>query len=132
MAIYQIFVLLFVFVAVFMTVATVILQLRAPNALTRANIMGPLVGVAFPFLVIAMLINEWATEGFDLNNFLRAIIAILGVWIVASVGSFVIGRSIYGVTVTDERAASRGSRSDSEARDGDALTGGSHVVTENR
>lgn len=132
MAIYQIFVLLFVFVAVFMTVATVILQLRAPNALTRANIMGPLVGVAFPFLVIAMLINEWATEGFDLNNFLRAVIAILGVWIVASVGSFVIGRSIYGVTVTDERLRSSGSRGAREARDGDALTGGSHVVTENR
>ncbi|WP_255995916.1 MULTISPECIES: Na+/H+ antiporter subunit G [unclassified Corynebacterium] len=101
LTIWQIIVLLFVFVAVFMTVATVVLQLRAPNALTRANLMGPLVGVAFPALIIAMLIHEWSTEGFDLNNFLRAIIAILGVWIVASVGSFIIGRSIYGVTVTD-------------------------------
>lgn len=101
LTIWQIIVLLFVFVAVFMTVATVVLQLRAPNALTRANLMGPLVGVAFPSLIIAMLIHEWSTEGFDLNNFLRATIAILGVWIVASVGSFIIGRSIYGVTVTD-------------------------------
>lgn len=101
LTIWQIIVLLFVFVAVFMTVATVVLQLRAPNALTRANLMGPLVGVAFPSLIIAMLIHEWSTEGFDLNNFLRAITAILGVWIVASVGSFIIGRSIYGVTVTD-------------------------------
>ena len=101
MTIAEIIVAALVVVATICVVATTILQLRAPNALTRANLMGPLVGVAFPALIIAMLIHEWSTEGFDLNNFLRAIIAILGVWIVASVGSFIIGRSIYGVTVTD-------------------------------
>ena len=38
LTIWQIIVLLFVFVAVFMTVATVVLQLRAPNALTLSLI----------------------------------------------------------------------------------------------
>lgn len=104
MTIWQIIVVALVILATVMAVATIILQLRAPNALTRANIMGPLVGVAFPLLIVAKLIHDWSTKGFDLNDFIRAVIAILAVWIVASVGSFIIGRSIYGVTVTDPRA----------------------------
>lgn len=104
MTIWQIIVVALVILATVMAVATIVLQLRAPNALTRANIMGPLVGVAFPLLIVAKLIHDWSTKGFDLNDFIRAVIAILAVWIVASVGSFIIGRSIYGVTVTDPRA----------------------------
>lgn len=105
MAIWQIIVLVFVFFAVFMSVATLILQLRAPNALTRVNLMGPLVCLAFPALILAKLTADWATEGFNVGDFIRAVIAILGVWIVGSVGSFIIGRSIHGVTVVDPRAA---------------------------
>ena len=104
MTIWQIIVVALVILATVMAVATIILQLRAPNALTRANLMGPLVGVAFPLLIVAKLIHDWSMKGFDLNDFIRAVIAILAVWIVASVGSFIIGRSIYGVTVTDPRA----------------------------
>ncbi|MBP3949280.1 Na+/H+ antiporter subunit G [Corynebacterium sp. Marseille-P3884] len=105
MAIWQIIVLVFVFFAVFMSVATLILQLRAPNALTRVNLMGPLVCLAFPALILAKLTADWATEGFNVGDFIRAVIAILGVWIVGSVGSFIMGRSIHGVTVVDPRAA---------------------------
>lgn len=104
MTIWQIIVVALVILATVMAVATIILQLRAPNALTRANLMGPLVGVAFPLLIVAKLIHDWSMKGFDLNDFIRAVIAILAVWIVASVGSFIIGRSIYGVTVSDPRA----------------------------
>lgn len=104
MTIWQIIAVVLVILATVMAVATIILQLRAPNALTRANLMGPLVGVAFPLLIVAKLIHDWSTKGFDLNDFIRAVIAILAVWIVASVGSFIIGRSIYGVTVTEPRA----------------------------
>ena len=105
MAIWQIIVLVFVFFAVLMSVATLILQLRAPNALTRVNLMGPLVCLAFPALILAKLTADWATEGFNVGDFIRAVIAILGVWIVGSVGSFIMGRSIHGVTVVDPRAA---------------------------
>lgn len=105
MAMWQIIVLIFVAIAVFMTVATLILQLRAPNALTRVNLMGPLVCLAFPSLILAKLIADWATEGFSAGDFIRAVVAILGVWIVGSVGSFIMGRSIHGITVVDPRAA---------------------------
>jgi len=105
MAIWQIIVLVFVFFAVLMSVATLILQLRAPNALTRVNLMGPLVCLAFPALILAKLTADWATEGFNVGDFIRAVIAILGEWIVGSVGSFIMGRSIHGVTVVDPRAA---------------------------
>ena len=105
MAIWQFIVLFFVAIAVFMTVATLILQLRAPNALTRVNLLGPLVCVAFPALILAKLTADWATDGFNTADTIRAAIAILGVWIVGSVGSFIMGRSIHGVTAVDPRAA---------------------------
>lgn len=102
MTIAEIIVSALVVVATICVVATTILQLRAPDALTRVNLLGPLVVVAFPILVVAKLIRSWSTTGFDLNDFLRAVIAIAAVWIVGSVASFIMGRSLYGVTVTDK------------------------------
>lgn len=103
MTIIEIIVAALVIVATLLVVATALLQLRAPDALTRANLLGPTVCLAFPLLVVAKLIWSWSTTGFDLNDFLRAIIAIVGVWIVGSVGSFIMGRTLYGVTVSDKR-----------------------------
>lgn len=124
MATWQIIVLIFVFLAVFMTVATLILQLRAPDALTRVNLIGPLVCIAFPALILAKLTADWATAGFNAGDFIRAVIAILGVWIVGSVGSFIMGRSIHGVTVVDPRAAvQRGHRVRHADRAGDEPAG---------
>lgn len=102
MTIAEIIVSALVVVATICVVATTILQLRAPDALTRVNLLGPLVVVAFPILVVAKLIRSWSTTGFDLNDFLRAVIAIAAVWIVGSVASFIMGRCLYGVTVTDK------------------------------
>ncbi|MDY5785416.1 Na+/H+ antiporter subunit G [Corynebacterium sp.] len=85
-------------------VAATILQLRAPNALTRANLLGPLVVIAFPLLVMAKLVHSWSTTGFVINEVLRAIIAIAAVWIIASVATFVMGRALHGVTYVDKQA----------------------------
>lgn len=102
MTIAEIIVTFLVVLATICMVATTILQLRAPDALTRVNLLGPLVVIAFPILIVAKLIRSWTTTGFDLNDFIRAIIAVLAVWIVGSVASFIMGRSIYGVTVSDK------------------------------
>lgn len=103
MTIAEIVVTVLVVLATICVVATTILQLRAPDALTRVNLLGPLVVIAFPILIVAKLIRSWTTTGFDLNDFIRAIIAVLAVWIAGSVASFIMGRSIYGVTVSDKK-----------------------------
>ncbi|AKK10175.1 Na+/H+ antiporter subunit G [Corynebacterium uterequi] len=98
---YEIIVAALVVLAAAMALVTAIAQWRAPDALTRVNLMGPLVGVGLPVLIVAKLIYDWATRGFDPNDFVRAIIAIAGLWVIASVGSFYMGRAVYGVTVVD-------------------------------
>ena len=103
MAVYEIAVAALVILATICVIAAVILQLRAPDAITRVNLLGPLVVIAFPILIVAKLIYSWSTTGFNLNDFIRAIIAIAAVWIVGSVASFIMGRSLYGVTVSDKR-----------------------------
>ena len=103
MAAYEIVVAALVILATICVIAAVILQLRAPDAITRVNLLGPLVVIAFPILIVAKLIYSWSTTGFDLNDFIRAVIAIAAVWIVGSVASFIMGRSLYGVTVSDKR-----------------------------
>lgn len=106
MAIYEIVVAALVIVATLFVIATTVLQLRAPDALTRANLLGPLVSLAIPTLLVAKLIYSWSTTGFSAWELAMAILAIAGVWIVGSVGTFVLGRVLYGVTVTDKREAS--------------------------
>ncbi len=101
MSIPEIIVAAIVVLATVMVVGTAFAQWRAPNALTRANVLGPTIGVAFPLVILAKLIDDWSTQGFDLNDFLRAVIAIAAVWIIGSVASFYMGRAIYGVTVSD-------------------------------
>ena len=76
MTIAEIIVAALVIVATICVVATTILQLRAPDALTRVNLLGPLVVVAFPILIVAKLIRSWTTTGFDLNDFIRAVLAL--------------------------------------------------------
>ncbi|NLF89941.1 MAG: Na+/H+ antiporter subunit G [Corynebacterium marinum] len=105
MSIVEIVVSALVILATVMVVATAVAMWRAPDALTRANLIGPVVGVGVPLLLLSKLIIDWSTTGFDLNNFIRAILAIAGVWIVGAVGSYYIGRSIYGVTVVDKKHA---------------------------
>ena len=105
MSVAEIIVSVLVILATIMVVATSVAMWRAPDALTRVNLLGPVIGVGFPLLMVSKLIIDWSSTGFDLNNFVRAVLAIAGVWIVASVGSYYIGRSIYGVTVVDKKHA---------------------------
>ena len=105
MSVAEIIVSVLVILATLMVVTTSVAMWRAPDALTRVNLLGPVIGVGFPLLMVSKLIIDWSSAGFDLNNFVRAVLAIAGVWIVASVGSYYIGRSIYGVTVVDKKHA---------------------------
>lgn len=74
-------------------VGTTVALWRAPDALTRINLMGPTVGVALPLLILAHLFND----PFDWHNLIRAVIAIAALWVVAAVASFYIARSVYEV-----------------------------------
>ena len=50
-----------VVVATLLIVATVIALWRAPDAVTRANLMGPTTGVAAPLLIIAKVVYDAPT-----------------------------------------------------------------------
>lgn len=108
-------------VATILVIATVIALWRAPDALTRVNLLGPTVGLAVPLLLLAKLIVDFSENGFSLWSLVRVLIACFGVWIIGSVGSYYMGRSIYGVTVTDVKYAKRMQKSAStvEASDED-------------
>lgn len=83
---------LVVLASVFILGTTIALW-RAPDALTRINLMGPTVGVALPLLILSHLFSD----PFDWHNLIRAVVAILGLWVVAAVASFVIARSVQEV-----------------------------------
>lgn len=104
MTIAEIIVAALVIMATVCVVATMLLQLRAPDALTRVNLLGPLVCIAFPLLILAKLIFSWSTDGFSLGDLIRSILAVFGVWIIGSVASYIMARSIFGVTITDKEA----------------------------
>lgn len=72
-------------------IGTTVAMWRAPDALTRINLMGPTVGVALPLLVLVKLLSE----PLDLHNLIRAVVAIFALWVVAAVSSFYIARSVY-------------------------------------
>ncbi|PIS66773.1 Na+/H+ antiporter subunit G [Corynebacterium striatum] len=107
MAIYEIIASILLIVATILVVATAIALWRAPDALTRVNLLGPTVGLAVPLLLVAKLIVDFSENGFSLWSLVRVLIACFGVWIIGAVGSFYMGRSIYGVTVTDVKYARR-------------------------
>ena len=66
MSIIEIIVAVLVIISTIFVVATASLQLRAPDALTRANLLGPLVCLAFPLLIVANLLMSWSAEGFSI------------------------------------------------------------------
>ncbi|KQB87201.1 Na+/H+ antiporter subunit G [Corynebacterium lowii] len=91
-----------VIAAVLLIVATTVALWRAPGALTRVNLLGPTVSLAIPLLIVANLLRDWSTTGFDPNNAVRGVLAIAGLWIIGSVGSFYMARSVYGVTLEQQ------------------------------
>ncbi|PRQ12143.1 Na+/H+ antiporter subunit G [Corynebacterium sp. 13CS0277] len=95
---------------VFAFVFTAVAVWRAPDALSRSNVMSIIPGVALPLLIMAKLAHDWIDHGFVFGDFLRACLAITGLLVVVSVASFTMGRSIYGVSVEDARIAARDKR----------------------
>ncbi|MDO4910768.1 MAG: monovalent cation/H(+) antiporter subunit G [Corynebacterium sp.] len=75
--------------------ATTIAIWRAPGPLSRVNIMGTLSTVTFPCFVLAYFLFDLGENGFSLGSLIRMILAIVGVLIAGSAGTFVMGRSIY-------------------------------------
>lgn len=86
-----------VLVACVFILGTVIILWRAPDPLTRVNLMGPTVGVALPLLVLAKLLSD----PFDWHNLIRALLSVAGFWVVAAVSSFYMGRSIHDALELD-------------------------------
>ncbi|WP_075724378.1 Na+/H+ antiporter subunit G [Corynebacterium aquilae] len=80
---------------------------RAPDALSRANVLSIIPGVALPLMIMGKLFHDWSTVGFDAHDFVRAVLSIAGLLVVVSVASFTMGRSIYGVSVEDARIIKR-------------------------
>ncbi|QMV86310.1 Na+/H+ antiporter subunit G [Corynebacterium hindlerae] len=78
-------------IACILILGTVSALWRAPDALTRINLMGPTVGIALPLLILAKLLSD----PFDWHNLIRALLSIFGLWVVAAVSSFYMGRSVH-------------------------------------
>lgn len=104
MSILEIIVALIVVCATVLIAATAVLLWRAPDALTRVNVLGPTVSLALPMLLIAKLAYDWGTTGFSVGDLVRALLAIFGLWVIGATGSFYIARAIHGVTVEDREA----------------------------
>ena len=91
----EILIAVLVIVAAICFAGTVIQLYRAPNALTRVNLTGPIAGVAIPLLIIANLLNTWL-QGWEIGPpLIKSIVAITGYLVVISVGSFILGRAVH-------------------------------------
>ncbi|OIS01637.1 Na+/H+ antiporter subunit G [Corynebacterium diphtheriae] len=71
---------------------------HAPDALTRANLLGPATSVALPLIVIATLLHDIGAGSFEINHLVRAIVTIVALWVVLAVASFVMGRALHEVS----------------------------------
>lgn len=104
MTVAEIVVAALVIVATMLIVATAVALWRAPDALTRVNLLGPTTSVALPIIIVAKVVWDASQGSLDAGAVIRAVLAITGLWVIAAVGSFYIARSIYGVTVVDRKA----------------------------
>ncbi|VEH05282.1 Na+/H+ antiporter subunit G [Corynebacterium kutscheri] len=86
---------LLIIVASMFTLATIIALYRAPDALTRANLMGNTTSVALPLILIASLINDIGQGDFSVGNLIRVVLTIAGLLVILAIGSFIMGRSLY-------------------------------------
>lgn len=91
----DIIVVLLQLVAAVFILGTMIALWRAPGALTRVNLMGPTTGVALPLLIVAKLLHDIGHDGVDVNSIVRAVVAIIALWVVAAVSSFYMARAVH-------------------------------------
>ena len=81
---------------------------RAPDALTRVNLTGPATGVGVPLLIIANMIRSIADGNEWYVVLVKSVIAIVACLMVASVGSFVMGRSVHAEQIRRGQSATMG------------------------
>ena len=81
---------------------------RAPDALTRVNLTGPATGVGVPLLIIANMIRSIADGDEWYVVLVKSVIAIVACLMVASVGSFVMGRSVHAEQIRRGQSATMG------------------------
>lgn len=86
---------LMVLLAAALMVLTLIGIVRAPDALTRANLLGLTTSIALPMILVASLINDIGAGTFTWWNLLRVFLTITALLVVLAIGSFVMGRSLY-------------------------------------
>lgn len=70
---------------------------RAPDALTRANLLSTATGISLPFVVFASLLVDFSRGDLSVGTVLRALLACVAFLVVLAVGSFLMGRSLYGL-----------------------------------
>ena len=97
MSIVEIIISLTLLFAASMTLVTAAAMWRSPDALTRANLLGPTIGVALPPIIAAHLLYDWSTTGFVATDLVRACVAITALLVIASLSTFYIGRSIFAI-----------------------------------
>ena len=64
MTIPEIIISITVIIAGLFSLGTALALWRAPDPLTRANLVGPTVGVVIPLLIMCLMLREWTTTGF--------------------------------------------------------------------
>lgn len=82
--------------------------MAAPDALTRVNLTGPITGVGVPLLIIANMIHSIADGDEWYVVLVKSVIAIVACLMVASVGSFVMGRSVHAEQIRRGHSATMG------------------------
>ena len=127
MTVVEIIISLILLFAASMTLVTAAALWRSPDALTRANLLGPTIGVALPLIIAAHLLYDWSTTGFVATDLVRACVAITGLLAIASLSTFYVGRSIFAIedpeviTVESLRTGDHGRRGpDSAGADEDS------------
>ena len=70
-----------------------IAMFRVRDALSRINVFSPATGLGMPLIVAAVYVYDLHTEGFSWGSLLMAVVAVLGVIIVSSVGSNTLSRA---------------------------------------
>ncbi|MEZ2121841.1 MULTISPECIES: Na+/H+ antiporter subunit G [unclassified Corynebacterium] len=101
MTVIEIIISLTLLFAASMTLVTAAALWRSPDALSRANLLGPTIGVAIPLILAAHLLHDFSTAGFSAADLVRACIAITALLVISNISTYYLGRSIYAFEKPD-------------------------------
>ena len=78
-----------------MLLVSAVAELRAPDALSRINVLGPATGLGLPMVVTAGYLAAWQEHGFSWVATLKLLATVVALLVVSSVGSNVLARATY-------------------------------------